>query len=81
MAALADHRGRQWQFCALQRKNLKLELSDFLHVTDWQLVEGGLHRDFHKKRVQGLDGARELLVLLVVLITCYRHEGAQGEPT
>ena len=61
MAALADHRGRQWQFCALQRKNLKLELSDFLHITDWQLVEGGLHRDFHKKRVQGLGGARELL--------------------
>ncbi len=36
------------------------ELSDFLHVTDWRLVEGGLHRHFQKKQIRDVDGTREL---------------------
>jgi hypothetical protein len=36
------------------------QLSDFLHVTDWQLVEGGIHRHFASKRVCDIDGTREL---------------------
>jgi hypothetical protein len=28
------------------------ELSDFLHVTDWPLVEGQLHRHFQKNNIQ-----------------------------
>lgn len=36
------------------------ELSDFLHVTDWHLVEGRLHKHFKKKNVQTISGAREL---------------------
>jgi hypothetical protein len=27
------------------------ELSDFLHVTDWHLVEGQLHRRFRQKQI------------------------------
>ena len=27
-------------------------LSDFLHVKDWQQVEGGLHRHFKRKRIE-----------------------------
>jgi hypothetical protein len=36
------------------------ELSDFLHVTDWRLVEGGLHRHFGGKKVRDIAGTREL---------------------
>ncbi|HVA68856.1 MAG TPA: GIY-YIG nuclease family protein [Candidatus Binataceae bacterium] len=36
------------------------ELSDFLHVTDWRAVEGGLHRHFQKKQIRDVDGTREL---------------------
>jgi hypothetical protein len=39
------------------------ELSDFLHVTDWQLVEKGLHRHFQKNQVRDAIGTRELLEL------------------
>ena len=35
-------------------------LSDFLHVTDWRLVEGGLHRHFQKEQIRDVDGTREL---------------------
>ena len=36
------------------------ELSDFLHVTDWRLVEGELHRHFQKHNVRDVVGTREL---------------------
>jgi hypothetical protein len=36
------------------------ELSDFLHVTDWRLVEGHLHRHFAKSNVHDAAGTREL---------------------
>jgi hypothetical protein len=36
------------------------ELSDFLHVTDWRLVEGRLHRHFQKKQIRDVAGTREL---------------------
>src|SRR5229473_2706510 len=36
------------------------QLSDFLHVTDWQLVESGLHRHFKKKQIRDVAGTREL---------------------
>ena len=36
------------------------DLSDFLHVTDWQLVESGLHRHFRKSHVSDAPGTREL---------------------
>ena len=36
------------------------ELSDFLHVTDWRLVESGLHRHFQKEQIRDVDGTREL---------------------
>ncbi|MGH6824463.1 GIY-YIG nuclease family protein [Methyloceanibacter sp.] len=36
------------------------ELSDFLHVTDWRLVEGGLHRHFREHQVLDAEGTREL---------------------
>ena len=35
-------------------------LSDFLQVTDWQLVEGKLHRHFQQQRIRDIAGAREL---------------------
>jgi hypothetical protein len=38
----------------------KWELSDFLHVTDWRLVEGGLHRQFQQFQVRDAKGTREL---------------------
>jgi hypothetical protein len=36
------------------------QLSDFLHVTDWRLVEGGLHRYFQDENVREVPGTREL---------------------
>jgi hypothetical protein len=36
------------------------QLSDFLHVTDWRLVEGGLHRHFQNRNVRDIPGAQEL---------------------
>jgi hypothetical protein len=36
------------------------QLSDFLHVTDWRLVEGGLHRHFQERNVRDAPGAKEL---------------------
>jgi len=36
------------------------ELSDFLHVTDWRLVEGELHRHFRDRNVLNVEGTREL---------------------
>lgn len=39
------------------------ELSDFLHVTDWHLVEGKLHRHFQNARVRDISGTRELFKL------------------
>ncbi|HEY7393020.1 MAG TPA: GIY-YIG nuclease family protein [Bryobacteraceae bacterium] len=39
------------------------QLSDFLQVTDWQLVEGKLHRRFREARVQDVPGARELFTV------------------
>jgi hypothetical protein len=35
-------------------------LSDFLHVTDWRLVEGGLHRHFKERNVRDAPGTQEL---------------------
>lgn len=34
-------------------------LSDFLHVKDWQQIEGGLHRYFRRKKI-GVVATREL---------------------
>ena len=39
------------------------ELSDFLHVTDWRLVEGGMHRHFEGKNVRDIAGTRELFTV------------------
>lgn len=39
------------------------ELSDFLHVTDWRLVEGTLHKHFKKRQVQDVPGTQELFSL------------------
>ena len=36
------------------------QLSDFLHVTDWRLVEGGLHRHFKERNVRDAPGTQEL---------------------
>ena len=36
------------------------QLSDFLHVTDWQFVEGELHRYFQERQVRDVPGTREL---------------------
>jgi T5orf172 domain len=36
------------------------ELSDFLHVTDWRLVEGEIHRHFKKLNVRDVAGTHEL---------------------
>jgi hypothetical protein len=36
------------------------ELSDFLHVTDWRLVEGEMHRHFQKHNVRDVVGTHEL---------------------
>jgi hypothetical protein len=36
------------------------ELSDFLHVTDWRLVEGEMHRHFQEKNIRDVVGTREL---------------------
>jgi hypothetical protein len=36
------------------------ELSDFLHVTDWRLVEGEMHRHFRKHNVRDVAGTHEL---------------------
>ena len=36
------------------------ELSDFLHVTNWQLVESQVHRHFKKKQVRDVAKTREL---------------------
>jgi hypothetical protein len=36
------------------------ELSDFLYVTDWRLVEGELHRHFQSNAVRDVTGTREL---------------------
>src|SRR5580692_3288003 len=35
-------------------------LSDFLQVTDWQLVESRLHRHFQQQRIRDIAGTREL---------------------
>src|SRR3984893_13833241 len=39
------------------------ELSDFLHVTDWRLVEGGMHRHFGERNVSDVAGTRELFAV------------------
>jgi len=39
------------------------ELSDFLHVTDWRLVEGGMHRHFLERNVRNVRGTRELFAV------------------
>ncbi len=39
------------------------ELSDFLHVTDWRLVEGGMHRHFLEQNVRNVRGTRELFAV------------------
>ncbi|MDB5617627.1 GIY-YIG nuclease family protein [Tardiphaga sp.] len=36
------------------------ELSDFLHVTDWRLVEGEMHRHFQTRNIRDAVGTREL---------------------
>lgn len=36
------------------------QLSDFLHVTDWRLVEGRLHRHFKERNVRDARGPYEL---------------------
>jgi hypothetical protein len=36
------------------------QLSDFLHVTDWPLVESQLHRHFNKDQIRSVPGTREL---------------------
>lgn len=36
------------------------QLSDFLYVTDWRLVEGGLHRHFQDRKVRDAPGTQEL---------------------
>jgi len=36
------------------------ELSDFLHVTDWRLVEGEMHRHFRGRNILDATGTREL---------------------
>jgi hypothetical protein len=36
------------------------ELSDFLHVTDWRLVEGEMHRHFQEQNIRDVVGTREL---------------------
>lgn len=36
------------------------ELSDFLHVTDWRLVEGELHRHFRDRNIRNVEGTQEL---------------------
>lgn len=38
-------------------------LSDFLHVTDWRLVEGGMHRHFLERNVRDVPGTRELFAV------------------
>jgi hypothetical protein len=40
------------------------ELSDFLHVTDWRLVEGGMHRHFLERNIRDVAGTRELFAVL-----------------
>lgn len=39
------------------------ELSDFLHVTDWRLVEGALHKHFKKNQIRDVSGTQELFSL------------------
>lgn len=36
------------------------ELSDFLHVTDWRLIEGEMHRHFQDRNILSVAGTREL---------------------
>jgi hypothetical protein len=36
------------------------ELSDFLHVTDWRLIESAMHKHFSKHNVGNVAGTREL---------------------
>jgi hypothetical protein len=36
------------------------ELSDFLHVTDWRLVESVMHKHFAKNNIRDVAGTREL---------------------
>jgi hypothetical protein len=36
------------------------ELSDFLHVTDWRLVEGEMHRHFRELNIRNVAATREL---------------------
>jgi T5orf172 domain len=36
------------------------QLSDFLHVTDWRLVERGLHRHFRERNIRDIPGTQEL---------------------
>src|ERR1700733_452693 len=36
------------------------ELSDFLHVTDWRLVESAMHKHFAKNNIRNVAGPREL---------------------
>lgn len=36
------------------------QISDYLHVTDWQLVEADLHNHFRSNQIRDASGAREL---------------------
>jgi hypothetical protein len=39
------------------------QLSNFLHVTDWRLVEGEMHRHFQAHNIRDIVGRRELFGL------------------
>jgi T5orf172 domain len=36
------------------------DISDFVHVTDWRLVEGEMHRQFSDRHIATVEGTREL---------------------
>lgn len=38
-------------------------LSDFLHVTDWRLIEGVMHRHFLEKNIRDIAGTQELFAV------------------
>src|SRR3979411_813938 len=39
------------------------KLSDFLHVTDWRLVERAMHKHFSKDNVRDIAGTHELFAI------------------
>ena len=54
------------------------ELSDFLHVTDWRLVEGEMHRHFQKHKVRDVVGTAKLQAYQVIDLVFARR--ATGNP-